>query len=399
MSESPEHRRGSQNTPAAGQPSDAGARPGGTGRLTVFADLGHPLAWGFLATVGALIALALGTSVSSLSTVLVSIGVALFVALALDPLVRWLEAHGLSRGMSIAVVFAGFFLVVAGLLALVLPVAITQVGQFASAVPNYLTNLRQSDWFNDLTDATGQGSFYAGLLAQVQGWLSDPANLLSLAGGALAVGSGVVSAVSGSLIVLVLTLYFLASLDSMKRGLYSLAPAYGRPKLADLTTQITESVGGYVSGMAILAAANAAFSFVLLSVLGVPFPALMGVVALMVTFIPLVGPVLFWIIASVVTLLTSGWAVTLIFAAVYFAYMQVEAYVMTPRVMTRAVDIPGSLVLIGAMVGGTLLGLLGALVAVPVTAALLLIIQQVFVPRQDARITPDDPVPGPDTSG
>jgi len=365
----------------------------------VFADLGHPLAWGFLATVGALIALALGTSVSSLSTVLVSIGVALFVALALDPLVRWLEAHGLSRGLSIAVVFAGFFLVVAGLLALVLPVAITQVGQFASSVPDYLTTLRQSDWFTDLTDATGQGSFYAGLLAQVQGWLSDPANLLSLAGGALAVGSGVVSAVSGSLIVLVLTLYFLASLDSMKRGLYSLAPAYGRPKLADLTTQITESVGGYVSGMAILAAANAAFSFVLLSVLGVPFPALMGVVALMVTFIPLVGPVLFWIIASVVTLLTSGWAVTLVFAAVYFAYMQVEAYVMTPRVMTRAVDIPGSLVLIGAMVGGTLLGLLGALVAVPVTAALLLIIQQVFVPRQDARITPDDPVPGPDTSG
>lgn len=205
MSDTPEQRGGSETTPPAPAPPSAVATTrSGAGRLTVFADLGHPLAWGFLATVGALIALALGTSVSSLSTVLVSIGVALFVALALDPLVRWLEAHGLSRGMSIAVVFAGFFLVVAGLLALVLPVAITQVGQFASAVPNYLTNLRQSDWFNDLTDATGQGSFYAGLLAQVQGWLSDPANLLSLAGGALAVGSGVVSAVSGSLIVLVL---------------------------------------------------------------------------------------------------------------------------------------------------------------------------------------------------
>lgn len=376
---------------ASTNPSPMPIAPGRAVRhLKVFADLGHPLAWGFLATVGALIALALATSVSSLSTVLVSIGVALFVALALDPLVRWLGAHRLSRGMSIAVVFAGFFLVFAGLIALILPVAVTQIGQFAASVPSYLSDLRQSEWFRNLSDATGQGAFYAGLLTQVQAWLSDPANLLSLAGGALAVGTGVVSGASGALIVLVLTLYFLSSLESMKQALYSLAPAYGRPKLADLTTQITESVGGYVAGMAILAATNAVFSFILLSVLGVPFPALLGVVALMVTFIPLVGPVMFWIIATVVTALTSGWWVTLVFAVVYFAYMQVEAYVLTPRVMTKAVDIPGSLVLIGAMVGGTLLGLLGALVAVPVTAALLLVIQQVFVPRQDARVSPED---------
>ena len=78
----------------------------------------------------------------------------------------------------------------------------------------------------------------------------------------------------------------------------------------------------------------------------------------------------------------------LIFAAVYFAYMQVEAYVMTPKVMNKAVDIPGSLVLIGALVGGTLLGLLGALVAVPVTASLLMIVNTVFIPRQDAKLQP-----------
>ncbi len=382
---------GASETPVASTVAQrVPGRLGGGRRLKVFADLGHPIAWGFLATVGALIALALATSVSALSTVVVSIGVALFIALALDPLVRWLEARRLPRGASIAVVFAGFFLVFAGLLALVIPVAITQVGQFASSVPGYLNDLRQSDWFKDLSDATGQGSLYASLLAQAQAWLSNPANLLSLAGGALAVGTGVVNGVSGSLIVLVLTLYFLASLDSMKKALYSLAPAYGRGKLADLTTQISDSVGGYVAGMAILAATNAVFSFILLSVLGVPFPALLGVVALVVTFIPLIGPVLFWIIGSVVTAVTSEWWVALVFVVVYFAYMQVEAYVATPRVMTKAVDIPGSLVLIGAMVGGTLLGLLGALVAVPVTAGLLLIIQQVYIPRQDARVTPED---------
>lgn len=356
--------------------------------LKVFADLGHPFGWGFLATAGALTAMALGTSVSSLSTVLVSVGAALFIALALDPLVRRLEARGMSRGPGIGVVFAGFAVVFAGLLALVLPTAVTQIGQFASSVPGYVSDLRQSEWFRDLTAATGQGSTYTALLAQLQAWLSTPANLLSLAGGALAVGTSVVGALSGALIVLVLTLYFLASLESMKQALYSLAPAYSRPTLAALTTQVTESVGGYVSGMAVLAASNAVFAFILLSILGVPFPALLGVLALLVTMIPMIGPVLFWIIATVLSLFSSGW-IALVFAVVYFAYMQVEAYVMTPRVMNRAVDIPGSLVLIGAMVGGTLLGLLGAMVAVPVTAAILMVIQQVFVPRQDAKVVPD----------
>jgi len=98
--------------------------------------------------------------------------------------------------------------------------------------------------------------------------------------------------------------------------------------------------------------------------------------------------VLFWILATVVILFTNPWA-ALIFAVVYFAYMQVEAYVMTPRVMTKAVDIPGSLVLIGALVGGTLLGLLGALVAVPVTASLLMVLNTVIVPRQDAKLSPE----------
>ena len=137
--------------------------------------------------------------------------------------------------------------------------------------------------------------------------------------------------------------------------------------------------------MAILAFFNAVFSFILLTVLGVPFAALLAFLALLITMIPMVGPALFWILATSVSLFHSWW-IGLIFAAVYFAYMQVEAYVMTPRVMTKAVDIPGSLVLIGAMVGGTLLGLLGALVAVPVTASLLMIVNKVYVPRQDEKL-------------
>ncbi len=356
------------------------------GRFLV--DLGHPLAWGFTATVGALIALTLASAVSSLSTVMVSIGVALFIALALDPLVRWLERHRMSRGLSITIVFVGFAVIFGGLIALVLPTAIVQVTEFALAVPGYITGIQNSEWFANLAAMTGQADLYDTVLNQVRTWLSNPANLLAIGGGALAVGTGVVNAVSGTLIVFVLTLYFLASLHTMQSAMIRLAPAHARSQLEKITDQITDSVGGYVSGMAILAAANAAFSFILMTILRVPFAALLSSLALAITMIPMVGPVLFWILATVVILFTNPWA-ALIFAVVYFAYMQVEAYVMTPRVMTKAVDIPGSLVLIGALVGGTLLGLLGALVAVPVTASLLMVLNTVIVPRQDAKLSPE----------
>ncbi len=358
-----------------------------TRRRRVMIDLGHPFGWGFTATVGALVALSLAGAISSLSTVLVSIGVALFVALALDPLVRWLETHGMGRGLSIGVVFAAFALILAGVLALVVPTAVVQITAFAQAVPGYIANVQNADWFKNLVALSGSSDMFANILSQAQAWLSDPANLLAIGGGALAVGTGLVNAISGTLIVLVLTLYFLASLRTMTSALERLAPAHARPQLAEITEQITESVGGYVSGMAILAFCNAVFAFILMVILQVPFAALLAFLALLITMIPMVGPVLFWLLATVVIMFTSPIS-ALIFAAVYFAYMQVEAYVMTPRVMNKAVDIPGSLVLIGAMVGGTLLGLLGALVAVPVTASLLMIVNRVFIPRQDAKVQP-----------
>ena len=353
----------------------------------VMIDLGHPFGWGFTATVGALVALSLAGAISSLSTVLVSIGVALFVALALDPLVRWLEVHGMGRGISIGVVFAGFAVILGGVLALVVPTAVVQITVFAKAVPGYITDMQNADWFKRLVALSGSSDMFSNLLAQAQAWLSNPANLLAIGGGALAVGTGLVNAISGTLIVLVLTLYFLASLRSMTAALERLAPAHARPQLAEITEQITGSVGGYVSGMAILAFCNAVFAFILMLILNVPFAALLAFLALLITMIPMVGPVLFWLLATTVILFSSPVS-ALIFAAVYFAYMQVEAYVMTPKVMNKAVDIPGSLVLIGALVGGTLLGLLGALVAVPVTASVLMIVNTVFIPKQDAKLQP-----------
>jgi predicted PurR-regulated permease PerM len=111
----------------------------------------------------------------------------------------------------------------------------------------------------------------------------------------------------------------------------------------------------------------------------------MGVLAFAITIIPLVGPVLYWIFASVLALFTSPIA-ALIFAIAYLVYIQLESYVISPRVMNRAVAIPAALVLIGALVGGALLGVLGVLVALPIMASILLIIREVVVPRQDLKV-------------
>lgn len=358
-------------------------------RKLVAASLNNPFAFGFLATLGGLVAFWMGGALSALATVLISVGVALFIAMALDPLVRWLERHKMSRGLAIGVVFLLFAVVVAALLALVIPTAVLQITQFAQSFPQYLTEIQNADWFQDIISATGQEEVYQNVIASVRDWISNPENILAIGGGALAVGSGLINGVSGTLIVLVLTLYFLGSLNTFKAAIVRTAPAYGRPQVARLTDQLTSSVGSYVSGMAILAFCNAVFTLVLMSALGVPFAPLLAALALFITMIPMIGSVAFWVIASAVSMLTIGW-LGLVFVGVYFAYMQVEAYVMTPRVMGKAVSIPGSLVLIGAMVGATLLGLLGALVAVPVTASILTIHKEVFLPKQDAKLTPDE---------
>lgn len=354
---------------------------------SVRVDIRRSFTVAFTATVGVLVALWLATGLATLASVVMSVSLAGFLALALNPVVGWLQRHRLTKPMAITVVFAGFVLVFAGIVWVIVPMVVTQIAAFAAAVPQALTDVKNSAWFQNFTHGPMQG-LYDNMVAQVQAWMSDPNNLMAIGGGALGVGAGLINAISSTMIILVLTLYFLASLDQIKTALVRFAPAYDRPGLASLVEEITESVGAYVSGEVTLAVLNAAFTFILLSLLQMPFAPLMAFLALFVTLIPMIGSVLMWIIAGTVTLFTSWWA-ALIFAVVYFAYMQVEAYIITPRIMSKQVDVPGALVLIGAMAGGILLGLLGALVAVPVTASLLLVLNRVTLPRQDAKLQPD----------
>ncbi|MEV4736762.1 MULTISPECIES: AI-2E family transporter [unclassified Microbacterium] len=343
----------------------------------------RPFVFGFLVTLGGLAALVLGLALTSLSTVLIYIALALFAALGLDPAVRFLERRGLSRAISVVVVILALIVVVGLILWMIVPIVIEQIASFVRSVPGMIQEFTRSDIYATLEAQFGDQ--FEDLVADVQKFLTDPGNIAAIGGGALQIGASIATGISGAIVVLVLTLYFVATLPAIKTGLLRLAPARDRARAGDITDQITDSVGGYVMGMVVLAFFNAILAFLLYLFLGLPFPPLMATVAFCITLIPLVGSVMFWIIGTGLALFTNPIG-ALIFAIVYLVYMQVEAYVITPRVMNKAISIPGSLVVIGALAGGTLLGLLGALVAVPVAASILIIIKQVWVPRQDARV-------------
>lgn len=343
-----------------------------------------PFQLGFTITLGVLVAMLFGGMVEQLTTIIMYVAAALFVALGLDPVVRALNRRGLNRPLGIAVVFGGFVLVIAGLLAIIIPMIANQISQLVRSAPYLFRDITQQQWFADVNERFGKFIDFDGLLKIGQDIVSKPENWAQVAGGVWQAGIGIANGLTAGLIVLILTLYFLASLQSIKRAFYSLVPRSGRAKVMDITEQVTKSVGGYVNGMVILAFINAVLGFIMMTIVGVPFAGLVAVGVFFLALIPLIGSVVATVLVTIVALFDSP-TTAIIAAAYYLIYMQIESYLLTPRVMNRVVSVPGALVVIGALAGGTLLGLLGALISIPVTAMMLMIIKQVWVPRQELR--------------
>jgi predicted PurR-regulated permease PerM len=199
----------------------------------------------------------------------------------------------------------------------------------------------------------------------------------------LQIGISIGTSISGFIIIIVLSLYFLATLPEMKQAFYRMVPR-NRPLTSELTEEITESVGGYLGGM-VSSHSSTPSSRSSSTGAGAAVPRADGGRVVLPDDHPARRYRAVLGVASVVALFANPLS-ALIFAAAYLVYMQIEAYVLTPRVMNKAISVPGSLVVIGALVGGTLMGLLGALVAIPVTASILLIIKKVFIPKQDAAV-------------
>src|SRR5690606_28319586 len=207
------------------------------------------------------------------------------------------------------------------------------------------------------------------ILNEVSAYIGN-LDFFSIGGGVLQASIGVAAAAFGAIIVLILTLYFTSSLNSMKRGMYQLVPASKRAKFIDISEQVTSSVGRYVIGQGTLALINGICSFIFLSIIGAEYSVLLAFIAFLFGLVPLVGTLTGSTVIVLLVLLFNGWPTVLIAGIYYLVYMQIEAYVINPRIMNRAVRVPGVLVVIAALAGGTLLGVLGALVAIPVAASI-----------------------------
>lgn len=340
--------------------------------------------FGLLGGLGVLLALAIGNAVVDLRQILTYIFAALFLALGLDPLVSWLESKHIKRPIAIVIVLVLVLAVFAGLVLALIPVVSDQVTLLINQIPFIISGFRDDTFVSAIEDALPWLDMQQ-VLSTIQTQVQSADFLQGLTGGVLAVAVGIGTGVTGALIVLILMIYFISSVSGLKRGLYQLVPASKRERVADITEQITQSVGRYVVGQVTLALFNGVLSFVFLTfVFRVQYSALLAFIAFLGSLIPLVGTITASIIISLAVLLFNGTPTVFFVAVYYLIYMQVEAYVLNPRIMNRAVQVPGVIVVIAALVGGSLASLLGALVAIPVAASILIIVKQVFVPRQNA---------------
>jgi predicted PurR-regulated permease PerM len=338
---------------------------------------------GFVGALGVLLALLLGGIVGQLGTVILYVALALFLALGLDPVVSWLQRRDMPRWLAILLVFVVVIGIFVGLIATIVPIVVEQTTNIVNDWDAIVDNVTHSDFVAWLNSLSGTGEGIKDAINSAGDWLADPANLGSLGGGILAVGAGIAGGFTGAVIVLILTLYFLASLDSMRRYAARFVPLSSRGSYREVSEEITGSVGRYVIGQVSLGAINGVLSLIFLSIIGAPVPILLAFIAFLASLVPLVGTLTGAIIITLVCFAASP--VTALTAAIYYLiYMQVEAYVLSPRIMNRAVAVPGALVVIAAVAGGTLGGVLGALVAIPIAASLIIVVEKVVFPRQDA---------------
>lgn len=342
---------------------------------------GSAVATGFLLTTGVGLALLLWGMLAAVLELIVWILAAMFIALGLDPLVRRIESWGAPRAVGVLAAVAVLGGLGAAFLSLLVPTVVEQSGQFVASVPRMVQDVMDSAVFHDLDR---QYRIRDAVDARLAALSQDQDLWTQVFGGLLGLGQFLLNTAFSLLVVLVLTLYFLASLPAMKYWLYRLAPASRRDRVEDLAEKFTLSVGHYVMGQSLVALLNGTVAFAAMSLAGTPYAALLAFVAGMMAFIPLVGAVTGGLVITAVSL-TVDWQTATVFASVYFVYLQVEAYLVSPRVMARAVSVPASVAVIAVIAGGTLLGVLGALMAIPAAAGVMLVVREVLIPHQDRR--------------
>jgi predicted PurR-regulated permease PerM len=307
-------------------------------------------------------------------SVLIIIGLAAFIAAGLDPIVGWLVRHRMPRWAAVLIVIGSAFAIAAGFFAAAIPPLASEATAFAHQVPHYMHSLQ------DRNSDLGKLNVKYHIQQRLSTVLTSGGN--SLVGGVLGAGELVLSTVSFILVVLVLSIYFLVGLPRIKVFAYQLVPHSRRPRVILIGDEILAKVGGYVLGNFITSVIAGLGTYFWLLAWGVPYPILLGMFVAFLDLIPVIGSTVGGAVVSLVAL-TVSLPVAVATLAFYIVYRLAEDYLIVPRVMGRTVQVPAIVSLIAVLIGGVLMGIIGALVAIPVAAAVRLLLQEVAIRRLD----------------
>jgi predicted PurR-regulated permease PerM len=321
---------------------------------------------------------------------------ATFIAIALSGPVNALNRH-MRRGFAIAIVYLGLIMVPIGLTALVVPPMVTQGTQLAGDLPTYAHDVQ--DFVNknkrlreldDKYDITGELNKQA---ATLPGKVGDAAKVLG------DIGLGLVSSVFALLNILILSIFIVARGRTWTDAALSLRPEAERERLRRVLDSTASAVGGYVQGALLIAVIAGVQSFIVMTILGVPFAAPLAVIAGLASLIPLVGATVAAILIGLVTLFNDFPTDTIIWAIWAIVYQQIENNIVQPQIQRRTVQVQPFIVLVAVLFGSTLLGILGAIVAIPLAASIQIVAREWWAWRQEARraeiAAPTGP-PGPE---
>jgi len=312
--------------------------------------------------------------------------VALFLAMALNPAVEWLQRRRVKRrGAAVAIVFALALLVVVGIAATFVPTLVREVNDFANAVPGYV---------HDLTKGKGKLGFLERkyqVVERIQDAVkkSGVAGILGLTGTALSVTKSVVNSIIAAITITFLTLFMLLEGPVWVERFYALLPERSRPRWRRVGHDIYRAVGGYVTGnLAISVIAGAAATAVLL-ILGVPYAVALGLVVGIFDLIPLAGATIAAIIVSTVGFLHSTTA-GVVLVGYFVVYQQVENQIIQPVVYGRTVKLSPLAVLVAVLAGAQLAGIVGALGAIPIAAAIQVVVLDILAQRGSRIVAPPE---------
>ncbi|HUY06825.1 MAG TPA: AI-2E family transporter [Acidimicrobiales bacterium] len=337
-------------------------------------DRRAPFFVGFTGALGVAVAYAFARGFGDITSVLVIIGLALFVAIGLNPILEFCIDHGIRRGIAVVIVTIGFVLaVVAFVLAAVSPIS-HEVNSLVKDYPRYKANLASGKgWGGQLVAKLHLTSYFKG-----------KPKLKIPVGGVLGAGKLLLSLGIATTSVIALTIYFLIALPGVKRLWLSFIPRSRRERVGLLTDEVFSRVGGFMLGNLVTSLISGVGTFIWLLIFGIRYALLLAVIVALFDLIPMVGSTIAGVIVSLFAF-SKGIAVGIATSAFYIIYRYLEDYLLNPRVMKHTVKVTPGLTIIATLIGGTLLGLIGALVAIPVAATLHLLLEEVTFPRQNQR--------------